>query len=62
MRVTVEQAEAAQINPYSFSLVRWILDPALAESTEELDDSMMMDDGTSTMDSSAAGGTGDVAR
>jgi hypothetical protein len=38
VRVTVEQAEATRMQPFTFTLVRWMLDPALEESTDELSD------------------------
>jgi Tfp pilus assembly protein PilV len=53
VRVTVEQVEATRMQPYTFSLVRWMLDPAVEEMTEEPFESTESDD-------AAAGSSGEA--
>ena len=35
VRVMVEQVEATRVQPYSFTLIRWMLDPTVEEMAEE---------------------------
>ena len=50
VRVVVEQVEATRMQPYTFSLVRWMLDPAVEEMSEDTFES------TESEDSAASGG------
>jgi prepilin-type N-terminal cleavage/methylation domain-containing protein len=60
VRVTVEQAEATRNMPFTFTLVRWVLDPTLEESSGELIDSTTTD--ATGLDAATSGsqGVGDV--
>jgi hypothetical protein len=62
VRVTVEQAEATRMEPFTFTLVRWMLDPALEESTDEMSDATMTEDPVSGAATSGEQEAGDVAR
>ncbi len=62
VRVTVEQAEATRVEPFTFTLVRWMLDPALEESSDAVGDSTMTEDSASGAAASGAQEAGDAAR
>lgn len=60
VRVSVEQAETTRLHPLTFNLVRWMLDPALEELSEEMADEMGTDETAaddSTTDNSASSDT-----
>ncbi len=59
VRVTVEQAEATRMQPFTFTLVRWMLDPALEESSEIVSDTTT-GDGVSDSATSAVQEAGDA--
>jgi hypothetical protein len=54
VRVTVEQAEATRAMPFTFSLVRWMLDPTLEEMSAEAVESTATDGSTSEAGTSGA--------
>ena len=62
VRVTVEQAEATRVEPFTFTLVRWMLDPALEESSDAVSDSTMTEDSASGASASDGQEAGDAAR
>jgi hypothetical protein len=62
VRVTVEQVEPTRSMPFTFSLVRWMLDPTLEEMTEEVLEPTETSESTSNTGMAGAEGTSDGTR